>query len=387
MTVRNSSANPGRSVLNVALVSSATFVIVAVGAFRPSGTTDVVDKNSGTGGFVLQATAEVPLLVDPGSQENLEELGFNADEASLVASTRIFSFRVLPGDDTSCLNLYRPMRPRILGVPPGFINRGGFGLRRTMERSEQPWTILRRGLDGDAIPAIGDFESAQWILQKKLGEGVQVEDDLGAPLQLRLEGLLENTIFQSELLISEENFVQHFPRRAGYSFFLIEVDPAVASQLTTVMEEGLRDYGFDVSSTSDRLQKYQAVRTTYISTFQSLGAIGLLLGTVGLGVVLVRNVLERRKELAVLMTFGYRRRTLYAMVLLESCLLLLLGLLLGTVSAFVAVVPGLASASMPLPWLSLLATIGAVFLTGVAASLGALALTTRFPLLPSLKAE
>ena len=46
------------------------------------------------------------------------------------------------------------------------------------------------------------------------------------------------------------------------------------------------------------------------SIFQLLGGLGLLLGSVGLGVVVLRNVLERRGELAILRAVGFRRRSL-----------------------------------------------------------------------------
>ena len=53
-------------------------------------------------------------------------------------------------------------------------------------------------------------------------------------------------------------------------------------------------------SVPDRIAAFHRVENTYLSTFQSLGALGLLLGTAGLAAVLLRNVLERRRELALL---------------------------------------------------------------------------------------
>ena len=54
-----------------------------------------------------------------------------------------------------------------------------------------------------------------------------------------------------------------------------------------------------------------------------LGGLGLVLGTLGLGAVLLRNVLERRRELALLRALGYRRADFFAMVMAENILLLL----------------------------------------------------------------
>jgi ABC-type antimicrobial peptide transport system permease subunit len=72
-----------------------------------------------------------------------------------------------------------------------------------------------------------------------------------------------------------------------------------------------------------------------------LGGLGLLLGTIGLGAVLLRNVLERRRELALLRALGYRRAHFLAMTVAENALLLGGGLLAGAVCALLAMAPAL----------------------------------------------
>ena len=81
--------------------------------------------------------------------------------------------------------------------------------------------------------------------------------------------------------------------------------------------------------TVERLAEFHAVENTYLSTFQTLGGLGLLVGTVGLAAVLLRNVLERRRELALLGAVGYRRGHMFAIVLAENALLLGWGLAVG----------------------------------------------------------
>ena len=88
-----------------------------------------------------------------------------------------------------------------------------------------------------------------------------------------------------------------------------------------------------------RLAELMAVQNTYLSTFQSLGALGLLLGAAGLAVVQMRSVAERRGELALLQAAGFRRSRLMRMILCENLVLLVGGLGIGTAAAVVAVVP------------------------------------------------
>ncbi len=107
------------------------------------------------------------------------------------------------------------------------------------------------------------------------------------------------------------------------------------------LEESLEDYGFDVVRTSDRLEALMAVQNTYLSTFQSLGGLGLLLGTFGLAAVQLRNVFERRGELALMRAAGFptRRSTLRRLVLLENGALLIGGPAVGTRCALVVILP------------------------------------------------
>ena len=127
------------------------------------------------------------------------------------------------------------------------------------------------------------------------------------------------------------------------------------------------------------------MENTYLSTFQVLGALGLLLGTFGLGAVLLRNVNERRGELAVLRAVGWPRRAIAVLVLSETIYLLLLGLIAGVLAAGIAILPGLRGGGVS--WVPLAASLGAVLAAGVLSSALAVAAVLRVPLLAALRRE
>ena len=99
--------------------------------------------------------------------------------------------------------------------------------------------------------------------------------------------------------------------------------------------------------------------------FEFLGGLGLLLGSVGLGVVVLRNVLERRGELALLLAVGFRARALKWLVVSEHGALLLAGLSVGVVAAGVAVLPSLLSPGAEVPYRSMALTLAAVCASGL----------------------
>ena len=116
------------------------------------------------------------------------------------------------------------------------------------------------------------------------------------------------------------NFLKMFPDVGGYRYFLIEpnakLTDAEVATVSRALESTLSADGFDVVDAQEQLAGFLAVQNTYLSTFQSLGALGLLLGTVGLAVVQLRSVLERRGELALMRAGGFRARRLVEMVVL-----------------------------------------------------------------------
>jgi ABC-type antimicrobial peptide transport system permease subunit len=449
---RNGARNPLRSLLTAGLLAAAAFLIVAVESFRRQTDADYLNKDSGSGGFALLAESDVPMFqdlnTDKGRDEILEQYqrllqqrghetkaGRKHQIAQVVAAQAIASsgvgiplwpqalvalkvatvdafaletkealdtartelegvqfypFRTRGGDDASCLNLYQPRRPRLLGVSTDLIFRGGFRFAavESPEGKERrnPWVLLNR-TGGDAIPVIGEANTVTWMLKSKLGGELEVPNERGETVKLRIVGLLQDSVFQSGLLMSESNFLKLYPGQEGYNLFLIDTRDQPPAAIRDLLGTTLAERGFEVTPTAERLESYLAVENTYLSTFQALGGLGLLLGALGLGVVLLRGVWERRGELALLRALGYRQRALGWLVLAENGFLLLLGLGVGTVAALLAVAPHLLGGEGAIPWPRLLAMLGLVLLVGLMSGAAALARTLSAPLVPALRRE
>jgi len=240
-------------------------------------------------------------------------------------------------------------------------------------------------LDG-VIPVIADANSMTYVLHLKVGDELVLNRNEG-PVRLRLVGALADSVFQSELLMSEKNFLRLFPSEQGYRFFLIDAPAGDLSSVTATLEDRLADFGFDVVPTSERLANFHRVENTYLSTFQMLGGLGLILGTLGMAAVLLRNVFERRRELALLRAVGYKSSHLGLMVIAENALLLLCGLATGAICAVLAIAPVFFARGGRLPNVSLGFLLLAKLISGLTASLVATWAALRSPLLPALREE
>jgi ABC-type antimicrobial peptide transport system permease subunit len=143
----------------------------------------------------------------------------------------------------------------------------------------------------------------------------------------------------------------------------------------------------DVSDAPAVLAGMLAVQNTYLRTFQSLGALGLLLGTIGLAVSQLRSVLERRRELAVLRAIGFTRKRLAAMVMSETASLLVAGIGCGFVCAVLAVIPHAILSGLRPPLVEPVLMVLGIIVFGMLAGLIAVGRVVRMPLMESLRSE
>ncbi len=399
---RNATSRPARSVLCIALIASAAFIIVAVDSFRHrEGDVDssshregskTLDQKSGSGGFPLLAESLLPVVHNPNTIEGQEALNLATDETgSQLAGVTFARFRLRPGDDASCLNLYQPRNPRIIAPTPDFVSSNRFTFQNSLavtgNEKVNPWLLLNREFADGAVPIIVDANSMTYVLHLKLGDDLNLDTGTG-PVRLRVVGSLADSVFQSELLMAELNFLRLFPEQEGYRFFLIDTPaPERSSATAAALEDRLSDFGFDVQPTAERLASFHRVENTYLSTFQMLGGLGLVLGTLGMAAVLLRNVLERRRELALLRAVGYNSSHFTMMVIAENSLLLFSGLITGAICALLAIAPVFFSHHAQLPSLSLGLLLLGVLISGLTASLVATWAALRSPLLAALRAE
>ena len=372
--------NPLRSTLTIGLVAVASFLIVAVSSFRLS------PNNAGTAGFDLIASSEGPIY---------ESLTTSIDD-----SIEAYSIRFKSGEDASCNNLYQSTQPSVLGVNQQFIDsfkedndfRWASVDTKDLTFKRLPWNLLNQKFDDGAIPVVIDKNTANYSLKIFQTGGIyHVDFDSGESVDFQVVGFLENSILQGSLIISEDNFVTLFANVPGYRKFLIrekgQGTSESVSQISAALEERFSDQGLDAKSAVDVLAQFQAVQNTYISTFQTLGGLGLLLGTFGLAVVQIRSVLERQKELGLMRSVGFDLGQLSKMVLLENLWLLFAGMAVGVFSALVTTLPHFLVGGASIPWLDLAILFAVISVFGLLAAYIASRTIASLPLIDSLRSS
>lgn len=393
---RQSARRRGRSLAVVGLMAAGVFMVTAVNSFRLDGERGAERRNSGTGGFAWVGEATLPIYEDLNAKEGREKYGIDP-----AAAVTVVAMRVSAGDDASCLNLNRAQLPRIMSVPTGTMEQlnpfqftqsaaiegiSGWGLL-TAELSPPNADPLGADEVIPIIPGVVDMNTATYALQLGLGGRVIYDNGSGVRFAVQIVGMLETSLLQGSLLIDEAQFIRYFPDAGGYSFFLLDgATPEATAPVAATMTRMFGDRGLELRPAAERLNEFNAVQNTYLSIFSTLGGLGLFLGTLGLGIVVARNVLERRGQLGVMQSMGFTRRQLARLVLAEHWFLHLAGVLIGFGAALVAVIPKL-QGSVGLPWPLLIGVNLAVLLGGLVFCAVAARLVVRGPLYDAIRAE
>lgn len=386
--IRGTARRRGRSLTTVAVLASGVFMVVSVGAFREDPLAHAYERASGTGGFALFGQSTLPIYEDLNRDAGQRALGLDAQTMQGVS---IVPMRVKEGDDASCLNLNRAQQPRFLGVQPELLaSRKAFtfmGRAPGMPR-ESGWELLNQTQSDGAIPAIGDEATTRWALGiKHAGDTLTCIDERGNAFRVRLVGVLANSVLQGHLVITDEAFVKRFPSASGNRAFLVDAPSEKAGEVAKSLSGALQGRGIELVPAWQRLAEFQAVESCYLSIFEALGGLGLLLGSAGLGIVVLRNVLERRNELALMQALGFSPSALRWLVVSEHWLLILLGVGIGGLAAAVAVLPSLASPGVHASLVGPAMTLGSLALLGAGWSWLAAWLALRGPLLDALRNE
>lgn len=324
LAVTNLARRRGRSLGVAAATACGCFLVLSVSAMRENLALHADRRDSGTGGFTVYAETSLPLAgIEPRGGEE-----------------RIIPLRVRDGDDAGCLNLNHAQVPRLIAADPAVLG----ALEAFAPKAF--WEGLNEPLPDGRIPAfVGDTDTAMWGLKAKTGarDGGELpyRDESGQPVALKLVGCfpMRLSVFQGSVIISESAFTRLFPSESGYRAFLIDAPKTAMGDVATHLNREYTQWGMHAVPALERLKSFYAVESAYLAMFLVLGGLGLMLGSGGAGVIVLRNVYERRAEMALLQAIGYEEAAIRRMLLIEHLVLVVVGTVLGALAAAAAIVP------------------------------------------------
>jgi hypothetical protein len=353
LIVQNMMRRRGRNLVVVAMMAVGIFLVYAVGVNRHSPLSDQNSPKSGTGGFQFYCESTMPLVNDLNTQKGKANYGLDGKE---FQELKFVQMRMKTGDDASCLNLNRVRNPSLLGVNPmAFSERKAFSFVKTAGQisADDTWEALDRKIDDYTVAGVADQSTILWGLGKLVGDTLDYVDESGNPFKIKLIAGLDNSIFQGRILIADKYLSKLYPSVVGTRVLLVNAPLPSVKVLQKELSDKFEDVGLDVMPASSRLAEFNKVENTYLDIFLMLGALGFVIGTIGLGAMTMKNIMERKNEFAVMQAVGFPKKRIMRILLLEHSALVGACLVCGLISALVAVTPSLLEQGAGIPWLAL----------------------------------
>jgi putative ABC transport system permease protein len=158
------------------------------------------------------------------------------------------------------------------------------------------------------------------------------------------------------------------------------VDPTAVS---IILKRDFTRLGMQPLAIAVVIGTFVQIGQSFLGIFEAFLALGLVVGIAGLGIISIRSVVERRKEIGVLRAIGYRKNMVLSAFLLENSYVALLGILIGIVLGIdlgyaIATSPG-SGLTFVIPWLSLLEIIAFSYGLAVLTTIGSSRRAARIP--------
>ncbi|WP_289053420.1 ABC transporter permease [Carboxylicivirga marina] len=326
-------ANKKQAMLSYLLLASGVFIIYSVGLNRQD-FNDSDKLSEATGGYALWCESSIPVYHNLNTVYGREKLNLQ----DLNADGSILQCLRYSADEASCLNLNKVSAPTVLGVDMQALFNSELGLQNNIYTADKANLLEQLQSDNDSVyPALIDATVLQWSLVKNLGDTIYYTAANGQEVAVRIAGTMPNTIFQGNILMDKKLFSNIWPDISGSEVFLLDVEPNRAKQVKTLLSQALHEYGIRVTTTNNRMAQFNSVTDTYLSIFMTLGGVGILLGIMGFGIIVRKNLSVRQYEIKMNAQLGFNKKKTETLLFHENMLIPLYAIITGLISACISI--------------------------------------------------
>jgi putative ABC transport system permease protein len=327
-----------------------------------------IDRASG--GWHIAASASG---TNPPRLETLEAIDGVEMVAPLVSSNALFQTEGSP----------EPEDWAITGVDEVFVEGGPPALEeRDTERYPTDRAVWEGILEDPGAVIVDEFFLQEGgggpptaVVQP--GDTMTVIDPItGKEAERRVAGITSVDATFAGVFVSQDSTKEILGPRSVPSRFWVQAEggESQANALAARLQGDLFRNGVEADSFRTLVEDFQQVNLQFLNLMQGYLALGLLVGIAGLGVLAVRSVRERRREIGVLRSLGFVPPQVRRSFLFESAFIALQGILIGSVLAVItsAQLVGTESfgesAVFEVPWTQLAILCGAALVASIIAT-------------------
>ena len=196
-------------------------------------------------------------------------------------------------------------------------------------------------------------------------------------------GVMSSFLFSGGIVGTSQMLWNSFHVGSG-QFALVKIASGTdATATANIMKRDFADLGMGTIVIAAIVAQILQIEQSFLGVFEAFLALGLVVGIAGLGIISIRSVVERRKEIGVLRAIGFRKRMVLAAFLLENSYVALLGIMMGIILGIdlgyaIATSPG-SGFRFVIPWVSLLEIIAFSYGLAVLTTLSSSRRAARIP--------
>lgn len=292
------------------------------------------------GGYELLVRSSAANPLAPGEAEA-------ADGVALAAPLRFAAFSVeFKTEDRDDFEFWA-----LSGIDERFIEGGPPELESWSDAYRSEEEVWEAVLEDPTLIVLDGFFLQQGGPEDRpaeVGETVVIRDPVGGTMVERTAvGKTLGGFAFSGPFVSQESILEVLGERAAPNRLYVSLDPgASAEEVAAFLEEDHIESGVEARTFGEIVSESQSVNLQFFRLMQGYLALGLLVGISGLGVIMVRSVRERRREVGVLRSLGFQPGTVGRSFLLESAFVAMEGLLIGAALSIVTAYQLLANAEI-----------------------------------------
>ena len=349
------------------IIFTITVLVIMTGMVSQIITTAIEDNSGGFDVLAFSNPAEgvTDMWAYINGTDGLIDGGNITTLISLYSSPAVLTYTVVneTGTEVEELNY------QLLGFDRSFYTSADFPLREWNESIavseddlweavyQDPSLIILDASFGEQEQQ--DFGPVFEVKDVNVGDEVVLFTIDGIPTNVTVAAIMEQSIIGGAF--SSLSLVQDvFGAEAPSLFFINFADGLDVEEQAKLMERDLIGFGFQTLAIRELAKDIVAQVENVFVLFEAFIAIGLIIGVVGLGIITIRTIHERRLEIGMMRAIGYTKRMVVTNFALENVFTTLLGVLIGLVSGmsigyFLFIDSFEAEgATFEIPWLSLL---------------------------------
>ena len=284
-----------------------------------------------------------------------------------------------------------PIDVIVVGADPTLSQAGLFPLSRRLERLGDDPAVWRAVQSDPGYVILDNFlgqeNGGPGSITYQPGDTLTVTDPAtGTAESKTIAGVLKsgqgfygvgNTGFVSPIIMSQLGARAQFGSGAKLASAMVKPAAGVTDQVLAAELQGqYLPEGLVATQIRDQVERGLAANRGFFQLMQGFLGLGLIVGIAGLGVVMVRAVRERRRNIGVLRALGFQSGTIQRAFLTESTFVALEGIVLGAALSIVTSYLlfkndeelNAAGVGFPIPWASIAVLVAAAAVASILAT-------------------